>query len=102
MVDMMLFLASHSHPYISFVVHQCARFTHCTKASHEEAMQCICYYLKVTVDDGLILKPSDKLLVDCFVDANFARLWVAENPQDPVCAKSCTGYVLTFANCPLQ
>ena len=101
-VGMLLFLASHSRPDISFAVHQCARFTHCTKASHEEAVLRICRYLKGTQDQGLILKPSDLLKVDCFVDADFAGLWGAEDPQDPICAKSRTGYVITFADCPLH
>ena len=53
-VGMLLFLASYSRLDISFAVHQCARFTHCTKASHEEAVLCICKYRKGTCNDGLI------------------------------------------------
>ena len=99
---MFLFLASHSHLDIFFAIHQCARFTHCTKTSHEEAVLCICRYLKGTRDDGLILWPSNEVSVICFVDADFAGLWGAENLHDPVCAKFCTGFVITLANCPLQ
>ena len=41
-IEMMLYLAANSRPDISFAVHQCARFTHNTKASHEEAVLRIC------------------------------------------------------------
>ena len=40
--------------------------------------------------------------MDCFVDADLPGLWSAENSHDPICAKSCTGFVITLANCPLQ
>ena len=37
-VGILFFLVSHSRPDISFAVHRCARFTHCTKASHEDTV----------------------------------------------------------------
>ena len=40
-------------------------------------------------------------MVDCYADADFAGLWGHEDPQDPICARSRTGFVVTFANCPL-
>ena len=40
-------------------------------------------------------------MVDCYADAYFAGLWVNEDPQDPICARSRTGFVVTFANCLL-
>ena len=39
--------------------------------------------------------------VDCYVDSDFAGLFSYEDPHDPVCAKSRTGYVVTLAGCPL-
>ena len=41
------------------------------------------------------------MVVDCYADADFAGLWGHEDPQDPICARSRTGFVVTFANCPL-
>ena len=29
----------------------------------------------------------------------FAGLWGHEDPQDPICARSRTGFMVTFANC---
>ena len=98
-----MYLASNSRPEITFAVHQCARFNHGTKHSHEKALLHICRYLKGTKNDGLILKPNMKELmqVNCFADADFAGLFSVENPQDPVSVRSRTGYVLTFAGCPI-
>ena len=98
---MMLYLASKTRPDISFAVHQCARFTHNTKVSHETAVKRICSYLQGTKDNGLVFNSSKKLVVDCYADADFAVLWVHEYPQDPICARSITGFVVTFSNFPL-
>ena len=40
-------------------------------------------------------------MVDCYADVDFAGLWRHEDPQDSICARSRTGFVVTFANCPL-
>ena len=98
---MMLYLASSTRPDISFAVHQCSRFRHNTKVSQETAVKRICRYLQGTKENGLVFNPSTKLVVDCYADADFAELWGHENPQDPICASSRTGFVITFANCPL-
>ena len=42
-----------------------------------------------------------KLVLNCYAGADFARLWGHEDPQDPICARSKTEFVVTFANCPL-
>ena len=76
------------------MVHQCARYSHNPKASHEEAVKRICRYLKGTRDEGLIFNTGGDLLqLDCFVDANFAGNWDSEDPEDPASVKSRTGYV---------
>ena len=98
---MMLYLESNTRPDISFSVHQCARFTHNTKASHETAVKRICRYLHGTKENGLVFNPSKKLVVDCYADADFAGLWGHEYHQDPIFARSKTGFVVTFANFPL-
>ena len=74
-IGMMLYLESNTRPNISFSVHRCARFTHNTKASHETAVKRICRYLQGIKDNGLVFNSSKKLVVDCYADADFARLW---------------------------
>lgn len=100
-VGMLLYLASNSKPDIAFAVHQAARFTHDPKKSHAKAVKRICRYLKGTIEDGIILKPTEEWTVDCHVDADFAGLWGVEDDQDPICVKSRTGYVLSVAGCPV-
>ena len=41
------------------------------------------------------------MVVDCYTDVDFAGLWGHENPQDPIFARSRTGFMVTFSNCPL-
>ena len=98
---MMLYLASNTIPDISFAVHQCARFTHNTKVSHETSVKMICRYLQVTNDNGLLFNPYKKLVVDCYADTDYVGLWGHEDPQDHIFARSRTGFVVTFANCHL-
>ena len=97
---MMLYLASNTRPDISFSVHQCARFTHNTNASHETAVKRICRYLQGTKDNSLVFNTSKKLVMDCYADADFAGPWGHENPQYPICARSRTGFVITFFQLP--
>ena len=61
----------------------------------------ICRYLQGTKENGLGFNTSKKLVADCYADVYFAGLWGHGNPQDPICARSRTGFVVTFANCPL-
>ena len=49
-----------------------------------------------------ILPSYRQLMVDCFMDADFARQWNSEGPHDPLCIKSHTGYILMVGNCPIQ
>jgi hypothetical protein len=100
-IGMLQYLHSHSRPDLTYAVSQCARWTHSPKRSHEEALERIGQYLKSTLDEGLILRPSDTLDIDCYVDADFAGLWPHEDKTDPSIARSRTGYVICLANCPV-
>ena len=64
-------------------------------------MKRICRYLQGTNDNGLVFNPSKKLVVDCYADADFAGLWGYENPQESICARSRTVFVVTFSNFPM-
>ena len=99
-VGMLLYLG-HSRPDISFATHQCARYTHSPKQSHENALIRIGRYLKGTLEKGLILTPSDSLKIDCYPDADFAGLWNRDDKHDPHCVRSRTGYVINLSNCPV-
>ena len=95
-IGMMLYLTSNTRPDISFAVHQCARFIHNTKVSHETDVKSICWYLQGTKDNGLMFNPSKKMVVYFYADADFTGLWGHENPHDPFCARIRTGFVVFF------
>ena len=101
-VGMLMFLATNSRPDIAYAVNQCARFTHNPKASHATAVKRIIRYLKGTRTQGMLLKPNGQLQVDCYVDADFAGLWGAEDDQDPISVKSRSGHVIFFMGCPFS
>jgi len=61
---------------------------------HITALKRIGKYLLKTSEKGIILKPSSKLTVDCYVDAHFARIWNREDHNDENCVKRRTGNVL--------
>eukprot|EP00957_Ditylum_brightwellii_P200658 15296772-Ditylum_brightwellii.AAC.2 len=42
---------------------------------------------------------KEMLQVNCFADADFARLLPVEDPQAVTSVRSRTGYVLTFTGC---
>jgi hypothetical protein len=100
-VGMMLYLSGHTRPDIAFAVHQCARYTFNPTRKHEVALIRIGRYLKGTMDKGLIMTPTDDPRVDCYPDADFAGLYGHEDVQDPHCARSRTGYVITAFGCPV-
>ena len=99
---MLLYLSGHTRPDIAYAVNCCARYMFCPKHSHETALKRIGRYLKATRDRGLILNPnSDVCKLDCYPDADFAGMYGHEIPTDPACVKSRTGFVITFADCPV-
>jgi len=100
-IGMLNYLASSTHPDIAFAVHQCARFTTSPCRVHELAIWRIVRHLKATSTRGYTLKPSQFFNLDCFVDADFAGTWSTDTSEDPSSVKSWTGYVITFASCPV-
>ena len=59
------------------------RFTHAPRLSHAKALKRIVHYIQGTKDKGLIFAPTNELVVDCYVDADFAGLWKSEDDQRP-------------------
>jgi hypothetical protein len=100
-IGMLGYLQSNSRPDITFAVSSAARFSHDPKRSHEQALKRIGRYLKGTINAGLVLRPSESLNLDCYVDADFAGLWPHEDKVDPSCVKSRTGFAICVANCPV-
>ena len=95
-VGMLLYLVN-TRPDIQYSVHSCCRFVHSPRKSHAEAIKRICRYLVGTRDKGLTFDVDcSNLKLNCFVDADFAGLHKYEDHNDPISAKSRTGYVITL------
>jgi hypothetical protein len=83
---MLLYILSNTRPDIQFApVHEVARFSHCPKKSHGQAIKRIIRYLIKTREQGIRFVPDFKEgLLDCYVDADFAGLYGYEDEQDQV------------------
>ena len=100
-IGALTYLQAMSRPDLSYSVHQCARYSNDPRKKHEDAVKRICRYLKRTQDKGMILSPDLKKGFECQVDADFAGNWNKKFSDDPVTALSRTGYVITYAGCPV-
>ena len=45
----------------------------------------------------MVIKPTRDLTIDAYADAYFAGIYGHEKPIDPVCARSCSGFVIVFS-----
>jgi hypothetical protein len=100
-VGMLLYLSGHTRPDITFAVNCCACYMFCPKHSHDLALNQIGCYLKQTPDRGMVMNLSSNVNVckiDAYSDAYFAGMYGHEEHADPACAKSWTGFIITFAD----
>jgi hypothetical protein len=98
------FLEKSTRPDIAVAVHQCARFSSDPKQSHADAVRYFGRYLQGTQDQGMILDPKNEKSFECWVDADFLGQYVkgAEDMHlDAMTAKSRTGFIITYAGCPV-
>jgi hypothetical protein len=100
-IGMLNFLEKSTRPELAFAVHQCARFSANPRTSHAKAVRLIGKYLQGTKERGIILNPTEHSF-ESYVDADFCGLWNPETAMyDPMTSKSRTGFVITYAGCPL-
>jgi hypothetical protein len=96
------YVAQLTRPDIAYAVHQCARFSTCPKKEHGDAIEYICKYLKGTPHIGITLKPIKNQGFRVYADADFSGNWIKNYPAiDPSTAKSRSGWIITYANCPI-
>ena len=101
-VGMLIHISGHTSPDIAFTVNCCLRYIFRPQVSHELELKRLARYLKHTEDRGLMLDPnSDIFKVDAYPDADFTGMYGHEKHNDPACAKSCTGSIITFYDCPV-
>ena len=68
-IFIVLYLSQNTIPDIYSGVHQCAQFTHNTKASHKKSVKRIFQYLQGTKDNVMMFNTYKKLVEDCYSDA---------------------------------
>ena len=49
-----------------------------------------------------MFKPNLTNGFKCYVDADWARNWLKTHPNDKTGVLLCTGYLITYANCPIM
>ncbi len=49
----------------------------------------------------MVIKPTRELDVDVYPDAYFVGMYGHEKPTDPACTKSCSGFIILFAEVPI-
>ena len=100
-VGMLLYLAGHTRPDISYAVSCAARFCFAPRHSHEVGVKMIGHYLLETRDKGLVMNPSEALDIHAYPDADFSGMWGHEDPFNPISVKSRAGFIINVANCPV-
>ena len=79
---------------LAYMVHQVARFTHIPEQSHVLAKSNKYYVIWRITRIWAFLRPNVDFKLSCCVDSDFGALFRSENPEDPVCVKSRTGYLI--------
>jgi hypothetical protein len=88
-VGMLLYLSTNTRPDIAFAISQVApHFSYSPKQSDASAFKQIICYLSHTWDKGTIVKPTNTLQLDCYVNADFAGLYKRDPDASPTSAKS--------------
>ena len=95
------YLEKGSRSDISYITHQCARYTEQPMDNHARAIRWLAKYLKGTRDKGFTMTPDITKGIEVFVDADFAGNWDRDNSLHPDTARSRHGYIVKFLNCPI-
>ena len=86
---------------ISYIIHQCKRFSTKPKQEHTNAVWRIACYLAGTKDKGHILRPNPKRELEVHVDANFCGNWKQEEITNPDTARLRYRYIISYSGWPV-
>ena len=100
-IGMLNYLEKTTRLDIAFAVHQCARFYKDPKLLHKQAVYQIIRYLIRTKKNALVFQPDNKAGIKYHVDADFLGNWSQFNLENPASVLLRTGFVITYAKCPL-
>ena len=85
---------------ISYITHQCARFSVDPRKEHGDAIRWLGRYLKGTKSKGTIFRPDPKRGLEVYVDADFAGNFDKDDPSRDT-ARSRHGYYILLHGCPI-
>ena len=86
------FLGKSTRTDITYMMHQCARFSKYPRAYHGDAIIHLVKYLKATITQGIMIDPEGYKSFEVYVDTRFCGNWHRHTSgNDPSMAKSCTG-----------
>jgi hypothetical protein len=97
------YLEKSTRPDIAYAVHQCTRFSASLKIEriHRPSSLSVDTYRGPLTKKEITFTPSDTSF-QCFCDTGFAGDFVKSIAEEDVStARSCTGYVLKYAGCPI-
>ena len=95
------YLEKGCRPDISYITHQCARFSIHPTMEHAKAIKWVAKYLKASKNKGIIIEPQPEQGLEVFVDADFAGSWDKNDTNNPDTARSRHGYIIRYAGCPV-
>ena len=96
-VWILLYLAGHSRPDITYSVSQVAMFTFCPKCSHEVGLKLTGRYLIGTHNKGQIINPTPNFNIDAYPDVDFSGIYNYKEHNDPICVQTRTGFVINVS-----
>ncbi len=96
------YLAQTSRPDIMYATHQIAKYSADPRVPHGDAILYLVRYLKKTRNIVIRFNPDQAKEFDCYCDADFSGNWNrAFAHNDPSTAKSCSGWIIYYAGCPI-
>ena len=96
------YLEKSTRPDIAYAVHQCARFSIDPRYEHGQAIKWLGRYLYGTRDKGIIMKPTEDVTLELYVDSDWSGNWDETiAATDSSTARSRHGFVLSFCGCPI-
>ncbi len=97
MIGKLNYLERGSRSDISYIVHQCARFTTRPKKERAEALKWLGCYLKEKRDKGTIIRAQEGKDLEVYVDADFVGNWDPKDGSKRDTTRSRHGYLITYA-----
>jgi hypothetical protein len=96
------YLAQTTRPDIMYAVHPVAKYSSDPRTEHGDAIIYLVQYLKATRHLGLQFMPDPSKGFQCYCNTDFSGKWNKEfAPTDPSTAKSRSGWIIFYANCPI-